>query len=117
MTAPIDSSMYLNMIDSIGTFPTRASLSQTVPAAYTEAEDFEQEHVDLSGYYSPNSEATDLWTEVANNVKGAAETLDNVMIAALENGLGVQDAVNINLAMNAYKANAYVAKSTFELKI
>ena len=47
MTAPIDSSMYLNMIDSIGTFPTRASLNQTVPAAYTQAEDFE-EPVDLS---------------------------------------------------------------------
>ena len=116
MTAPIDSSMYLNMIDSIGTFPTRASLSQTVPAAYTQAEDFEQP-VDLSGYYSPNSRATDIWTEVANNVKDAAETLDNAMVAALENGMGVQDIVNIKLAMNAYKANAYVAKSTFELKI
>ena len=116
MTAPIDSSMYLNMIDSIGTFPTRSSLSQTVPAAYTQAEDFEQA-VDLSGYYSPHSEATDIWTEVANNLKESMETLDNVMVAALENGMGVQDAVNINLAMQAYKANAYVAKSTFELKI
>ena len=116
MTAPIDSSLYLNMIDSIGTFPTGASLSRTVPAAYTEPEDYEQ-NVDLSGYYSPDSEATDLWAEVANNLKSSMETLDNVMIAALENGMGVQDAVNINLALNAYKANAYVAKTTFELMI
>ena len=104
------------MIDSIGTFPTRASLNQTVPAAYTQAEDFEQP-VDFSGYYSPNSEATNIWSEVANNVKDAAETLDNALVEALENGMGVQDIVNIKLAMNAYKANAYVAKSTFELKI
>lgn len=117
MTAPIDTSMYLNMIDSIGTFPTRASLSQTVPAAYTQADDFEQPPVDLSGYYSPDSRATDLWTEVANNLKDSVETLDNVMVAALENGMGIQDAVNINLAMQAYKANAFVAKSTFELKV
>lgn len=116
MTAPIDSSLYLNMIDSIGTFPTRASLSQSVPAAYTEADDYQQD-VDLSGYYSPNSEATDLWSEAANNLKDATETLNNVMIAALENGMGVQDAVNINMAINAYKANAYVAKTTFELMI
>ena len=116
MTAPIDASMYLNMIDSIGTFPTRESLSQTVTAAYTQAEDFEKP-VDLSNYYAPNSEATDIWTEVANNLKASEETLNNVMIAALENGMGVQDAVNINCAMQAYKANAYVAKSTFELKI
>ena len=116
MTAPIDSSMFLNMIDSIGTFPTKASLSQTVTAAYTQAEDFEQP-VDLSGYYSPNSEATDLWKEVANNLVESAQTLDNVMVAALENGMGVQDAVNINCAMQAYKANLYVAKSTFEMKV
>ena len=115
MTAPIDSSMYLNMIDSIGTFPTRASLNQTVTAAYTEASDFE-EPVDLSNYYA-NLSHSDLLTEVANNVKESAETLDNVMIAALENGMGVQDAVNINCALNAYKANCMVAKSTFELKI
>lgn len=115
MTAPIDSSMYLNMIDSIGTFPTRASLNQTVPAAYTQAEDFE-EPVDLSNYYSDLANS-DLLTEVANNVAQSAEDLDNAMIAALENGMGVQDAVNINCAMQAYKANAYVAKSTFELRI
>ncbi len=115
MTAPIDASMYLSMIDSIGTFPTRASLNQTVPAAYTQADDFESP-VDLSNYYS-DLERSDLWAEVANNVAESAEVLDNVMVAALENGLGVQDAVNINLAMQAYKANCLVAKSTFELKI
>ena len=115
MTAPIDTSMYLNMIDSIGTYPTRASLNQTVSAAYTQAEDFE-EPVDLSSYYSDLANS-DLLEEVANNVAKSAEDLDNAMIAALENGMGVQDAVNVNCAMQAYKANAYVAKSTFELRI
>jgi len=115
MTAPIDTSMYLNMIDSIGTFPSRASLTNTVPAAYTQPQDFE-EPVDLSNYYS-DLESSGLLEEVANNVAQSAEDLDNAMIAALENGMGIQDAVNINCAMQAYKANAYVAKSTFELRI
>lgn len=115
MTAPIDASLYLSMIDSIGTFPSKASLTATVPAAYTQAEDFEQP-VDLSNYYA-DLEQSDLMAEVANNVKESLEELDNVMIAALENGMGVQDAVNINCALQAYKANCEVAKSTFELKI
>lgn len=115
MTAPIDASMYLSMIDSIGTYPTRASLDQTVTAAYTDPGDFE-EPVDLSNYYSELANS-DLFTEVANNVAESAEALDNAIITALENGMGVQDAVNLNCALNAYKANCRVAQSTFELKI
>ena len=113
--SPIDSSVYAGLIDSIGTFPSKSSLTQAVPAAYTEAEDFSS-GVDLSGYYS-NIANSDLFREVANNVAESAATLDEVMVQALENGMSVEDAVNINCALHAYKANCAVAKSTFELKI
>lgn len=115
MVAPIDVSQYLSLIGSIDTFPTRESLNATVPAAYTEAEDFGQQP-DFSNYYS-DPETTDLYTQVSNNVKNSAQAVDNALMSALENGYGVQDAVNITLAMRAYQANCTVAKSTFELKI
>ena len=113
--APIDSSLYLGLIDSVTTFPTKGSLNATVPAAYTQASDFDTS-ANLSGYYS-DPETTDLYTQVSNNVEKAAKMLDDVMVSALENGFGVQDAVNINLALRAYQANCAVAKTTFELKI
>ena len=115
MTAPIDSSMYYNMIDSIGTFPTSASLYHTVEAAYSDAGG-EEESVDLSDYYS-DPERSDLFNDVAEMVKQSAEAVDNAMMAALENGMGVQDVVNMKLAMTAYKAMSQVAKSTFQLKV
>ena len=113
--SPTDISMYLDMIGSIDTFPTRASLDRTVEPSYTEAEYFDYP-ADLSGYYS-NQETRDLYEEVANNVAESAQALDNAIVQALENGMGVQDAVNVNLALRAYQANCSVAKSTFELKI
>ena len=113
--APIDNSLYLGLIESVTTFPTKGSLDATVPAAYTQSNDFDTQ-ADLSGYYS-DPETTDLYTQVSNNVVQAAKVLDDVMVNALENGFGVQDAVNINLALRAYQANCAVAKSTFELKI
>ena len=70
----------------------------------------------LSGYYS-DPETTDLYTEVSNNVIKSAEVLENVMSQALENGFGVQDAVNMTRAMRAYQANCAVAKTTFEIKL
>jgi len=39
------------------------------------------------------------------------------MVSALENGMSVQDACNVNAALHAYHANCAVLKSTFELKI
>lgn len=115
MVAPIDSSQYLSLIGGIDTLPTRESLNATVTPAYTEAGDFES-MPNFGGYYS-DPETTDLYTEVSNNVKNAAKALDNAMVAALESGFGVQEAVNMNLALHAYQANCMVAKSTFELKI
>lgn len=115
MVAPIDSS-YLELVNnSLITFPTSSSLNSTVPAAYTEKEDYDTT-ADLSGYYSDKG-TSDLFTEVSNNVVQSAKALDNAMVTALENGYGVQDAVNVNLALHAYQANNTVAKSTFELKI
>lgn len=113
--SPTDTSMYLDMLGSIDTLPTKASLSRTVEPAYTEAE--QQNYTpDLGGYYSDET-TQDLFTEVSNNVIRSAKALDNAMVNALENGYGVQDAVNMNLALRAYQANCMVAKSTFELKI
>ena len=113
--SPTDTSMYLDMISSIDTLPTRASLDRTVEPSYTEAEYFDYP-ADLSGYYS-NQETHDLYTEIANNVAQSAEVLDKAIVQGLENGMGVRDAVNYNLALRAYQANCYVAKTTFELKI
>lgn len=112
--SPIDTSLYTNMIDNIGTFPSKTSLYQSVKPAYTE-DDFSSP-VDLSNYYQ-NLANSDLLKEVANNVSASAEQLDNAMVAALENGMSVEDAVNINCCLNAYKANCKVAQSTFELRI
>ena len=113
--SPTDTSMYLDMIGSIDTFPTKPSLNRTVEPISIVEEKLDYP-ANLSGYYS-DKETQDLYTTVSNNVIQSAETLDNAMVNALENGYGVQDAVNINLALHAYKANCFVAKSTFELKI
>lgn len=113
--APVDNSLYLGLINGIETFPAKGSLNAAVPAAYTQERDFNTS-ADLSGYYS-DPETTDLYTEVSNNVIKSAEVLENVMSQALENGFGVQDAVNMTRAMRAYQANCAVAKSTFEFKL
>ena len=114
--SPTDTSMYLDMLGSIDTLPTRESLNRTVEPSYTEAEEFQYPAPNFSGYYS-DQETTDLYNTVSNNVINSAKALDNAMVNALENGYGVQDAVNMNLALRAYQANCTVAKSTFELKI
>ena len=115
MVTPIDSSQYLGLIGSIDTFPTRESLYTSVAPAYTETSDY-QAPPDFSGYYS-NPEIADLYSHVSENVKNSYKALDNAMVNALENGFGVREAVNMNLALRAYQANCTVANSTFELKI
>lgn len=114
--SPTDTSMYLDMLSGIDTFPTRGSLNRTVEPIQIVDKETEHNHPNFSGYYS-DSETTDLYTEVSNNVINSAKALDNAMVQALENGYGVQDAVNMTLALRAYQANCAVAKSTFELKI
>ena len=43
------------------------------------------------------------------------EALDNAMVSAVQNGLGVNEACNIKLAEMAYRANAYMFKTAAEI--
>lgn len=111
----INSSFYPSLIDSVSPLYTgKSSLDAIAPLNKNYEED--QPPVDLSGYYS-DPEVSNLYEQVGQNVIQSAEVLDNAMVAAIENGYSVQDAVNIKLAQTAYKANCFVMKSTFELKI
>jgi hypothetical protein len=81
----------------------------------------ENSDVDLSNYYS-DIRPEDLLAQAGRNVSQSAEALDNAMVSAIENGLGVNEACNIKLAEMAYRANAYMFKtaaevSTFMLKV
>ena len=102
----INSNLYPTSIDSISPIYTgRTSLTAIEPVKKNYDEEYPP--VDLSDYYS----------NVKENVVQSANVLDNAMVEALQNGYSVQDACNIKLAEIAYKANCYVLKSTFELKI
>ena len=111
----IDSSIYAGLIDSISLPSSRqpiAGVRTSVAEGYSSPE----QPIDLSNYYSDLA-SRDLLTEVAQNVAESANVLDSAMVTALENGMSVQDACNINSALHAYKANCAVLKSTFEFKI
>lgn len=111
----INSSFYPSLIDSVSPLYTgRSSLDAIVPLKENYEED--RPPVDLSGYYS-DPEVLNLYEQVGQNVIQSAKVLDNAMVAAVENGYTVQDAINIKLAQTAYNANCFVMKSTFELKI
>ena len=102
----ISSNLYPSFIDSVSPIYTgKESLNAVEPVK----KNYEEEYppVDLSGYYST----------VEENVVQSAKALDNAMVEAIQNGYSVQDVCNIKLAEIAYKANCYVMKSTFELKI
>lgn len=111
----IDTSIYSGLIESLNSASGRnASLNPIQPTQ--DSSDYSPAPVDLNNYYS-DIEARDLLTALGENVAKSAEELDNAMVSALENGMTVQDACNINAAMHAYQANCVVLKSTFELKI
>ena len=79
------------------------------------------QEVDLTNYYN-EVHPEDLLTKTGQNVVEAAQTLDNTMVIAMQNGYSVQDVCNIRLAEMAYKANAYVFDianeiSTFALDV
>jgi len=116
----IDTSVFSQLIDSLGTFPARDSLYRTVEPVQTEtgkgSSGGSYQDVDLSSYYS-DIENSDLLTLVGENVKQASEALENAMMSALENGMSVEDVCNLKSCMAAYKASCYVAKSTFELSV
>ncbi|MCM1002989.1 MAG: hypothetical protein NC408_01460 [Candidatus Gastranaerophilales bacterium] len=111
----INSSFYPSLIDSVSPLYTgKSSFDAVEPVQKNYEED--RPPVDLSGYYN-ELESSGLIEQVGQNVIQSAKVLDNAMAAAIENGYSVQDAVNIKLAQTAYKANCFVMKSTFELKI
>lgn len=111
----IDSSIYSSLIDNISLPSSRQPIAG-VKSSVAESYSSPSEPIDLSNYYSDLA-SRDLLTEVAQNVAELASALDGAMVAALENGMSVQDACNVNAALHAYQANCTVLKSTFELKI
>lgn len=118
----IDTSFYPGLIEGFSPQTTQA-----VPAIQRdEAEDNaaayyqgggssgENSEVDLSNYYS-NIRPEDLLSQAGRNVSQSAEALDNAMVSAVQNGLGVNEACNIKLAEMAYRANAYMFKTAAEV--
>ena len=72
--------------------------------------------VDLSNYYS-NVVPMNADAHAQQGLRAAAQTLDNAVSAAVQHGMSTQDAINIQSAKAAYKANSEVLKSTFELAV
>ena len=109
----IDTSFYPGLVEG---FAPKTLLP--VPAVQTEEEtgaygysdgnsSNNKPEVDLSNYYNEVS-PEDLLVKTGQNVIESAQTLDNTMVIAMQNGYSVQDVCNIKLAEIAYKANAYV---------
>ena len=115
LISSIDSSIYSSLIDNI-TLPSSRQPIAGVRSSVAESYSAPSEPVDLSNYYSDLA-SRDLLTEVAQNVAESADALDSAMVQALENGMSVQDACNVNAALHAYKANCVVLQSTFEMKV
>lgn len=111
----IDSLAYSGLIEALRTPSSRQPIAG-VKTSVTESYSGSNEPIDLSNYYSDLA-SRDLLTEVAQNVAESAGALDSAMVSALENGMSVQDACNVNAAIHAYQANCAVLKSTFEMKI
>lgn len=77
-------------------------------AGYSDSE------VDLNDYYSrvPSPE-----NYSQQGLQKAEQDFNNAVADAVQNGITPQNAVNMKTAVFAYKANAEVLKSTFELTI
>ena len=75
--------------------------------------------VDLSNYYS-NVVPTEFNADVTSGVSQASQGLTNAISLAIEHGMDVQDAVNIQKAKAAYEATISAERtqnSTFEMLI
>lgn len=116
----IDTSVYSGLIEDLSSYiPSRAAIDNKIAPVAEE----ESHTVDLSNYYS-NIRPDELITNAGGNVAQSLEALNNAMVTALENGVSVNDVVNIKLAKVAYQANSTVfnaindmQSSTFELLI
>ena len=125
----IDTSLYPGLIEgfapkSLQPVPAFNPEKDSSPEAFAYSggqNDGNATDFDLSNYYS-NIRPEDLLTQAGRNVSESAQDLDNAMVSAIQNGLGVNEACNIRLAEMAYKANAYMFKvasemSTFMLEV
>ncbi len=116
----IDTSVYSGLIESMQATSGKNAPEVAKTPTFSSS-DVDNSKVDLSNYYS-NIRPEDLLAQAGENVTKSAQDLDNAMVSALENGMGVNDVCNIKLAQAAYKANCAVFKaanemSTFELSI
>ena len=85
--------------------------------SYYATDDYGDSEVDLSDYYS-NVQPPEFSSDVLSDVVQAEHNFGAAVVAAVENGLDPQSAVNIQMAKAAYAASmkvAQVANSTFEL--
>lgn len=90
---------------------------QELPNAAAEEETTPE--VDLSNYYS-NVVPADLKADVTTGVSHASQSLSNAISLAIEHGMDVQDAVNIQKAKAAYEATISAERtqnSTFEMLV
>ena len=113
----LNSSLFTDLINS---YPVNNSRPQSFKPVEPVEYDFEDDYssYNFSQYpYSDENNSGDPVVTTGENVIQSAQNLENVMVAALENGLSVQDACNIKMAQMAYKASCAVFKTTFELKV
>ena len=123
----VDTSFYPGLVEgfapaSMLPVPAVESDASNSSAYYGNAGSFASDSdVDLSNYYN-EVRPEDLLSKTGQNFVEAAQTLDNTMVVAMQNGYSVQDVCNIRLAEMAYKASAYVFDvaeeiSTFTLDV
>ena len=112
----LNNSLFTDLINS---YPVNNARPQSFKPVEPVEYDFEDEYsnYDFSNYSPPEEHTGDPVVATGENVIQSAQNLENVMVAALENGLSVQDACNIKMAQMAYKASCAVFKTTFELKV
>ena len=124
---------YMSILESIDTSQYTAALSSTfleTTSAIKEITVAENEklpnvaateettpEVDLSNYYS-NVVSPENNPEANQGLAHASQELDNAVSAAIQHGMSAQDAINIQTAKVAYKANVEAMQSnTFELAV
>jgi len=121
--ASIDTSLYTTpyssaLLGSAQAIPeVEQYKEQELPNAAAEEETTPE--VDLSNYYS-NVAPADLQADVATGVSHASQSLSNAISLAIEHGMDVQDAVNIQKAKAAYEATISAERtknSTFEMLV
>ena len=113
----LDNSIYSDLLVSFDATSGRNAPESAKKQSY-DSSNIEPQQVDLSNYYNEvTPPGGDLLSKVGQNVVESAHNLDATMMNAMANGFSVQDICNIKCAEAAYKANANVFKSTFELSI